>query len=237
MKQKRKPIGPAVGLSISKHIALLDISDLKEFHLQIESKFKRDIAQMSAKYEAQIKELNASQKKELAEFLGGETLAVKTYMSIHRKNIIVSLCSFIETKLNGVCRSLHKKNNLPEKHTDSRRDKGITRARKYIKNHTKIDFIKFNSEWTKLNDLFKIRDCLIHCGGDIKLLEENKENNKIRILKDIVRSSKWLSIKGERHLELEKKFVDEALEIASTFIEKLYEEYFQCNIVQGNQKM
>lgn len=221
MNQKRKPLGSAVGLSISRHIALLDISELREFHLQIESKFKRDIVQISGKYENQIKELNASQKKELAEFLGGETLAIKTYMLIHRKNIIVSLCSFIETKLNGLCRSLYKKNNYPEKHTDLKKDTGLIRAKNYITNYTKIDFLKFNSEWSKLINLCKIRNCIIHCGGDIKLSKDKKE------LEDLIKTSKWLSLKGKRHLELEKEFVDEALEIASIFIEKLYEEYFQ----------
>lgn len=224
MKQKRNPLGSAVDLSISRHIALLDISELKEFHLQIESKFKRDIVQISGKYENQIKELSASQKKELVDFLGGETLAIKTYMLMHRKNMIVSLCSFIEGKLNGLCRSLYKNNNYPEKHTDLKKDKGITRARKYITTYTEMDFLKFNSEWSKLKNICKIRNCIIHCGGDIKLSKEKKE---ISVLEDLVKTSKWLSLKGKRHLELEKVFVDEALEIASIFVEKLYEEYFQ----------
>lgn len=85
MKQKRKHLGSAIGLSISRHITLLDISELKEFHLQIESKFKRDIVQIDEKYVNQIKELNTSQKKELADFLGGETLAKKTYMLYAQK--------------------------------------------------------------------------------------------------------------------------------------------------------
>ena len=224
MKQKSKSLGPMVGLSISKYIALLDVSELREFHLQIESKFKRDIAKISEKFENQIKELNISQKKELTDFLGGENLAIKTYMLIHRKSTIVSLCSLIEARLDGICRSLYKKKNVPQKHTDIKKDKGIKRARKYIKTYTEIDFSKLNSKWENLQNLFKIRNCITHCNGDIKLFKKPED---ISTLENLVQSSKWLSLKGKRHLELEKEFVDEALDNAFTFTEKLYEEYFQ----------
>lgn len=211
---------------MKREITKSRLAEFRDFHNGIEHKFKSDIKRVSERFDEETKNFDDYEKQELAEFYGQEDSAIRTYIEIHRKSATAALYAIIESSLDNVCRYVYKKKNSKEqaigKHTEcTGKDKGIDRAKKYLKKHTKIEFQNFNTEWCKVKDLNKIRNCLVHCSGNPNFLKRKD----IEPLKKVVNSSNGLSLIGKHEIiKIKKEFVDEAIENTLNFVEKLYEE-------------
>lgn len=115
-----------------------------------------------------------------------------------RYSCVVSLYSSLEVTMNKLCDELRKRKKLKRSLQDLK-EKGnvLKRTEKYIERVAEINLPKTPNNL--LNDLTKIRNCIVHAGGDI---EGSKGAKK---LLQIVNRTPGLSISDDGYLDISKE--------------------------------
>ena len=113
-----------------------------------------------------------------------------------RYSCIVSLFSSLEVTMNKLCDELRKRKELKLSVQDLKGNV-LERTEKYIARVAQINFPK--TQITYLNDLNKIRNCIVHAGGYVEGSKNSKE------LLQIVKKTKGLSISDDGYLDISKE--------------------------------
>ena len=79
------------------------------------------------------------------------------------------------------------------------RGEGIVRAKDYLEKLAKVDFSALNDEWSHLMTLNRIRNCIVHCEGDIK------SSTSAAQLQNIVNKTRGLFLRNERYIRVERE--------------------------------
>lgn len=196
------------------------LEEFRRFTCEIESKFNTDKNDLHESCIKAAEGISDEEAMEIQRYFSDEHYMIEEiYIGMYRKSTLVSIYSFVENSLNDLCKHLNKKNSYPIT-LDDLKGEGIERAKSYLEKLAKVDFQVLNGEWCHLQDLNKIRNCIVHCEGDIKSL---KSDSKI---KNIVAQNPSLSLKNERNLSIEREYVDFCITKTETFLEKLYQEVF-----------
>lgn len=82
-------------------------------------------------------------------------------------SLLISLFSFFENQLNLICRNFQKISGVTISVTDIK-GSGIKRAQTYLKKVIQIDFPDSTEEWMKIKRCIPIRNCIVHCGGNVE---------------------------------------------------------------------
>jgi len=198
----------------------LELREFRKYTFEIESKFESEKNRLADSYEDAIKDVHPDDRRDIAEIISEEHYMIEEiYLGIYRKSTLVSIYSYLENSLNNLCRRLYKKQKYPIKYTDLR-GKGIERAKNYLKKLNKVDFDPLNTEWSHLNALNKIRNCIVHSEGDIKYYGNREEINTL------AEHNPHLSIKDDRYLKVSRKYVDNCITTTEEFLVKLYHQVF-----------
>jgi len=83
------------------------------------------------------------------------------------------------------------------------------------------------NEWDYINNFHKVRNCIVHCGGNIKSSKDAKD------LQDIVINNKGLSIAYEDRITLSRKYIDCCITETEQFLDKLYQQVFEGQSLQA----
>ena len=86
-------------------------------------------------------------------------------------------------------------------------DTGITKAATFLKRNFGIDLSHY-SGWARVKNYFKVRDCIVHAGGDLSNMKPAQASRIRKIVNQY--GSLGLAIAG-RHLVFEEKFVCAAI--------------------------
>ena len=196
------------------------LEEFRQYTQELEAKFNTDKNKLSAAYDETIKGLNEDEITEITEYFAEDFHFIEEiYIGMYRKSTLVSLYSFLENALNTLCRKLYSINNYPVE-LEVIRGEGIVRAREYLEKLSKIDFSQLNNEWCNLLSLNKLRNCIVHCEGNIKL------SNSLKKLKNIINNRHDLSLRNEKYIKIDRDYIDFSITQISNFLEKLYQQAF-----------
>lgn len=95
------------------------------------------------------------------------------YLRMHRYAAILAIYSYLESSLNKLCNEFKIERNIPLSVSELNGD-GIARCRKYLDQLVSIDFTKINHQWSKLAELNKIRNCIIHVDGNAEMIRSSE---------------------------------------------------------------
>lgn len=136
------------------------------------------------------------------------------YLRMHRYAAILAIYSYLESSLNKLCNELKIKKNIQLSVSELNGD-GIFRCRKYLHHLVGIDFIKINDQWSKLSELNKIRNCIIHADGNAENVRGSGDFIKM------IQKSKNLGFAEGRLIMTSRNFVYQSIdnaEIVLTYI-------------------
>jgi hypothetical protein len=179
-----------------------DMEKFKEFMLSAIDKEKQSIQRFHKK---ETKGMSDDEASDYYEFFAEDFFLVDDFFTeVSLQSFIVMLYSYVESGLNSLCRVKYydtvgqqKKDNkrardegrpekplLTEKYTDNKKDKGIERAKKYLKDTFCIDFRSVESEWVEIKAFAKIRNAIVHnngyAGDNIITISERTKSLKIK---------------------------------------------------------
>jgi hypothetical protein len=139
--------------------------------------------------------------------------------NIQRYSLFVYSCLFFESKFKGIAESYAFMHNLKSYSSCYEHDKGIKRTRKYFKKIASIEWPEHWSKWEDINDLFIIRNLMVHNDGSLHRKED--KNPREDFLK------RWkidISTEGGE-IELSQGFVFRVLDTFKIFIDELYAKF------------
>lgn len=190
----------------------------KDYKSRIEEKYDQELTELHEKYIEQAKGLNEYELGVFREDTAEDRFYIEDiYTKIHVRSTLVTLYSFLENSLNRLCNQLESRNSYPLKLNELRGD-GIFRAKLFLEKLALIDFRPVNPEWMKISDMNKLRNCIIHCEGNIK-----KTKNESAI-KEIIKKNKSLECHFSSELIVKKEYVDELILTIEKLITELFEQ-------------
>jgi len=91
---------------------------------------------------------------------------------------LLMACALFEGSLVDLCKAFERALPTSTKWMDlPKKDKGITKAAEFLKVNFGIHLSNY-SHWNKVKDYFKVRDCIVHAGGDISNMKPEQVNAK-----------------------------------------------------------
>ncbi|MCY8473303.1 hypothetical protein [Bacillus halotolerans] len=134
------------------------------------------------------------------------------FPSIMRNSLFISIYSFLEDKVIDLCKSTDETG----KKLDELKGNGIQRASSFIKKVKKEYFPDDTKEWNFIQNANKIRNCIVHCGGDIEKAKEPE------IVRNAVNGLKNVKVDIHNNILLNEDFCTEFIDVVDKFLSDLY---------------
>ncbi|MBO2675934.1 hypothetical protein I6M53_14935 [Shewanella algae] len=203
---------------ILRHEVRSRIEEFRQYTLEIESKFNSDKNSLSNSYSEAIKGLSNDEIREVEDYFSDDYYLIEEiHIGLYRKSTLVSVYSFLENSMNSLCLHLQRSHSYPVELNDLRGE-GIVRAKIYLEKLAGIDFTLINGEWSELIAFNKLRNCIVHSEGNIKASKNSTQ------LENIINQKSSLSLRHERHLKVEREYIDAIMTTTEAFLEKLHQQ-------------
>ena len=193
------------------------LEEFRQYTQEIEEKFESDKAGLAQRYDEAVASLSAEEANMADDYFSDEYYTIEeTFIGQYRKSTLVSLYSFLEHSMNSLCKHLKSKNQYTYA-LDDLAGNGIVRARSFLEKSAGADFTALNTEWSKLQTLNKVRNCIVHCEGDV-----NASAHKS--LAELVKNTQGLSLRSEYFIAVERTYINECITTLEAFLEGLYKQ-------------
>jgi hypothetical protein len=132
----------------------------------------------------------------------------------------VALMSFVEARIFALCDELQKRLQLKLRHQDLRGD-GLRRASDFIEKVCDLPFQRRKETWDELMTMGKIRNVIIHRGGDIGPNAEAQNDDRAIWTYIEKNASKGISTNEGNCLRLGQDFCKHALAVIYKFFDEV----------------
>lgn len=102
------------------------------------------------------------------------------FPNFFRLSTFIGLYSHLENKMTRLCKRIHERKKFRLRVSDLSGENIIEKSRRYLNLVVGINFDDLNSEWVKITDYQKIRNCFVHNGSNI-LTDKNVELEKQKL--------------------------------------------------------
>lgn len=185
------------------------LETFREYAKYIEQSLGREIYD----FEESMKEFSDKEKEEFVDWHYDEIVNFRdVFPSIMRNSLFISVYSFLEEKIIDLC-------GQPDETSIKLEDlqgNGITRAALYIKKIKKEVFPDDIKEWHYIINANHIRNCIVHCGGDV---EKSKNPKKVR---HAIQELKHVLENSHHKIILSEEFCMEFISVVERFLCILY---------------
>jgi len=200
-----------IGIEQFQYYVHFRLEDLKKCMKTVEEALKREEQFYIIKERLKGKKVDY-----IGLLLGNEDFykIVSEFPKILRESFFITLYAFFENTLTVLCEKKREKRNYSLEISDIR-DKGIFAAKTYIEKVANFPFPEQSSYWKDICVYNKIRNCIVHRGGQIadrdKKLIEKFTKRKLSI--DLIL---------EKDISLSEGFCLKLVNIMEDFLEELF---------------
>ena len=134
-----------------------------------------------------------------------------------RYSFVVLLFLVIEHQLNQLCDEIQKRRNLPIRSSEMSGD-ALKRSKVYLQKVARVSI----KNWESLEDLSKVRNCIVHTLGKVELSKDAKHLNQL------VKKNIGLAISGEDSQEdgflvVSAEYCESAIRLAKQFFYEIFD--------------
>ncbi len=203
----------------------LKLEEIKEYHEEMEYKFKIDKKKLLERYNKKMdgKKISQDMEYQINEYFSEENFKIEEiFLQNFRYSIVVAIYSMLETTLSSLCHYLHRSKKLLLK-LDELKGDGIERSKLYLQKICLIHFPEDSHEWKEIQKFNSIRNCIVHTEGNV---EEVKNPQK---LKNIIKNTRGISLDRsiERFIRIKSSYILSIIACIEKFIEDIHEEAFK----------
>jgi len=198
------------------------LDEMKNYVREIEGKFHNDMKSLRERFHKEINcdEVDPALSDEIAEYYSEENYIIENvYIKIFRYSSLISIYSFLEISMHQLCRHLKRHKNIDIEIEDIKGN-GINRYKIYISKACGISFPDTLNEWSEIIKLNKIRNCLVHCEGNISIANSPSK------LKNIINNTAGLSLARDKEIVIDSSYLNKSITNIETFIAVLYKNCF-----------
>lgn len=165
----------ANGLCFYCHVAKNELIEYQNIHAQIECLWKSEDEKIQAQVQDLLQRYPDSEEQEIVESYAWEMhLNQFLYPDINRSSLLVTLYTFLEQQLNGLCEILSESLGAPIRVEDLS-GKGVERALLFLRKVALFDLGRVSS-LSFVKGLNRLRNRIVHAGGLLPLNPQDKLN-------------------------------------------------------------
>ncbi len=151
------------------------------------------------------------------------------YLPFFKSSTFVYIYAFFEASMEDLCHYLYEKNNYPKRLSEIK-GIGIERSKNYLKKYSGVHFNLFNKEWQTLKEFNKVRNCIIHAGGNVnKSREKDKleEVFKKPLAKSVIQPDTFIppniKMEDDGTIYMSINYINNLLSVVYSFLTSLYD--------------
>ena len=195
-----------------------EIEELQEYIQNFERWFENESIRLKRMYKEKIKKYSKLDPFE-EDFFAEEYERIKKFQRYFRYSVIILIFSILEYLLEEICNIVKCFKNLSLNPNDLK-GQGIERAKNFIRKACKIPFPSDSSEWKFIQDLLKVRNCIVHTNGKV---DEYKDPEK---LKDVINRINELDSDEHGYVIIKKELLPKLLNNIKELLGKVCESCF-----------
>lgn len=195
-----------------------EIEELQEYIQNFERWFENESIRLKRMYKEKIKKYSKLDPFE-EDFFAEEYEKIKRFWRYFRYSVIVLIFSILEHLLEKICNIVKHFKGLSLNPNDLK-GQGIERAKNFIRKACKIPFPSDSSEWKFIQDLLKVRNCIVHTNGKV---DEYKNPEK---LKDVINHINELDSDEHGYVIIKKELLPKLLNNIKKLLGKVCESCF-----------
>ena len=194
------------------------IAELQEYIQNFERWFEKELISLEKRYKEAIEKYSKLDPF-VEDFFAEEYDKIKTFQRYFRYSLVVLIFSILEYFLREACDIVKRFKKL-ELSPNDLKGQGIERVKNFIVKACKIPFPSNSSEWNFIQDLLKVRNCIVHANGKV---DEYKEPEK---LKDIINRIDHLALDQHGYVIIKKELLFKLLNNIKEPLNKVCENCF-----------
>lgn len=213
------------GLCTHCHIAKNELMDFKEFHGITEASWKKIDQDFSSKLDDLIKKYPENRDEIIEHYSLDFYQHQEKYPSIHRKSLVITIYSFLEAELDGLCAILSQSVNCDLKLRDIN-GKGIERSLLYLSKLAGFDLSKMGKTLPYIKAINQVRNAIVHNGS---ILPESPDHP----INKFITKQKHISGSPSGTVRFDADFIEELIDVLIQFFEELdaeVQKHIQANI-------
>lgn len=195
-----------------------EIEELQKYIQNFEKWFEEESIRLEMMYREKIEKHSELDPFE-EDFLADEYEKIKKFQRYFRYSVMVLIFSILEYLLEEICNVVKHFKDLSLNPGDLK-GQGIERAKNFIKKACKLPFPSDSPEWKFIQDLLKVRNCIVHANGKI---DEYKEPKK---LKDVINRISELDSDEYGYVIIKKELLPKLLDNIKELLGKVCESCF-----------
>jgi hypothetical protein len=188
------------------------IDHLLQYHFWLETSIKRGLIESQRDLQEKRGTLGKDKKHELKELYSDEQQLLKeVFVRNLRYSTVVSAAILLEVALNAICKGEQRRFGYRVELTDMK-DKGIYRARGFLRKVCGSRFPDETAEWKRMQVLAELRNVIAHANGD---LTQSTNEPKVR---NMIRDTPGVTLRRDQYLQIASRFVKDTLEMMKEFL-------------------
>jgi len=204
--RSEEAIAPGKRYALKEYLKKMEKA-IQEAERQFRSKFDEDLKKVS--------ELTDEHKQSFYEYYAEQYYNYEEFPRILRNSLLVSIISLFEFELDFICKILIQEQGLEENWRDLR-GSILDKIKTFCK-RVEIDITTNEQAWRELKNLYLVRNCIVHNSG---LIKGSKNEKKLR---GYTEQKGIISDEDEREIDLTEQFCQEAIEITTSFTDKVWD--------------
>ena len=153
-----------------------DIDDIRGVINLTEQYLKKETARLEKRVSKELKGLSSEDEKEytIGWYEDDFVRLDRVYPIIQRRALFITLMFMTEADLLFTCQMCRRAYEIPKEFKKKRKDRLIVQALSYLQEHLTIRDRQLKTYWEFLQDLWTIRNALVHNDGKPKTSELNR---------------------------------------------------------------
>jgi len=190
------------------------LQDFRYFHTETEGSWVNKDSQLQNKINEELKKQPLKYQQQIIESYSFDLHQFQNqFPNIHRESLIITIYNFLEKQLNTLCKILSKyfENSVKLNELNG---KGVRRAFLYLSKIANLDSTKFKNEKEYIINVNRLRNQIVHNGGDLP----QNSNDPLNVF---IENNKYLYGSPNEQVSLDADFIYELVDTLTSFFEKL----------------
>ncbi|WP_345873591.1 hypothetical protein [Shewanella algae] len=215
------PTNPELG-KVTKYAISIKVSFLRSHFRKIEKVFEEESACLFEQCKLEDERTKDHEDDSQVDYRPYDELREIefVYLRMHRYSAVLAAYSYLESSLTKICVDIQEKNEIRLSVSEINGN-GINRCKIYLEKLASIDFEAINGQWSNLQILNKVRNCIMHADGNAEKIRSSAN------LISNIESNADLSFIEKRLIMMTGKYVENILNDIERTLQYIVEKSYQ----------
>jgi len=205
-------------LQTHRQFVQMELEELRRYTHTLEGALEAERRRLEKDSEERASKMTEEERRDFYEWASDDFYRLgETFPRILRYSLFVNTYSLLEQTLLRIAEHLQGSQKLDLSPSDLR-DKGIMRARSYLKKVARVAFPDDGTNWKDIAALGDIRNTIVHEGGYFP--DDHRKRQQIDAL--MTRWSSDISLDNIRRFTLSSGFIEHVIETFKRFLDDVF---------------